>query len=124
MIINDTLNREKRIYYLYDEEKWLAINWLIKKIEKIDKPINDLEQFKVDIMEFINKSNEQLGNSALICTSQTFFEKKLGRRSLKSIFENHDIDIKGYMLSINVTRKGVFVSDGFGSGRRKIDSID
>lgn len=119
-----TENKQKRVYYVYDKDIQLAIDWLIKKVEKIDKPITTREQFIIDIRNFIKKSNEQLETSALICTSETFFAKKMGNDSLKLIFKRHNIDFKGYIVSINITRKGVFVTDGFGAGRRKIESIN
>lgn len=122
--MNFTENNPKQVYYLHDCDTQLAINWLIQKIEKIDKPIITKEQFVVDIGKFIKKSNEKLGSCALICTSETFFAKKIGNDSLKMIFKRHNIDFKGHIVSINITGKGVFVADGFGAGRKRIKSID
>lgn len=122
MVIKETQNSEKRIYYLYDEDTQVAIDWLVDKIEEIDKPISTKEQFIADIKNFVKKSNEQLATSALLCTSETLFNKKIEKESLKMIFDRHNIDFKGYMVSINITRKGVFVADGFGAGKRMINA--
>lgn len=96
----------------------------IKKIEVLDKPIKDKGTFICDIKTQIKNCRETLGYSAVLCTSESFFDKKNGMNSLKDVFKKHNIDIKGYMISITITGEGVFVVDGFGAGKKKINYED
>lgn len=67
----DKKNNERKKKQITNQYKETAISWVVDKIEKIDKPIENKNEFIDDLMEYIDKSLKTIVSAAVICTAPT-----------------------------------------------------
>lgn len=120
--INSKAFDENRIILNLNQEKCnLAIMWLKLKINDLGLTIKNEHKFNEEIMDYIKNSFVQIGSKAVLSSAETLFKKKNGKKSLEEIFKENNIDIGKYIFSITITSREVFVVDGEGNARRRIE---
>lgn len=100
----------------------LAILWLKMKLKELGNELQNEKKLDNDLMEQLELGWSLTQKSAVLSSAETLFTKKvLGKRSLKEIFEKHNLNIGNYIFSITVTDKCVIVMDGKATARKRIE---
>ena len=104
--------RMERNKAMLEENKNIAIDWFIHRIEELGAEI-DAEAFKRDLMQYIDGSIESLGGIGMIITSPTFSCKKRGKISLDEMFKKHGIKevMQRQVISIVIRPHEIVVVD-------------
>lgn len=97
---------------LFEKNKELAIDWLVSKVRRVEGifPEENENLFRRDIADYIDALKEVSMRSAVICTSETFINKKRGGISLLQIFQRAGIKrMREEMISVTINDKDVLV---------------
>ena len=96
----------------FEKNKELAIDWLVSKVRRVEGSFNEENEnlFRRDIADYIDALKEVSMRSAVICTSETFINKKRGGISLFQIFQRAGIKrMREEMISVTINDKDVLV---------------
>ena len=104
----------------FEKNKKLAIDWRVSKVRRVEGSFPEEKEnlFRRDIADYIDALKEVSMRSAVICTSETFINKKRGGISLLQIFQRAGIKrMREEMISITINDKDVLVVENRGGKR-------